>query len=705
MPAVRRLCSAVVIRRLFLLSCLVVIVSLEAQVTDPASSDLSARTQTFDFANNSVIFRGNARLTDGQTLLEADTIRYDYGTNTAHATGHVILTRGPERILADKAVYHRTDQTFRIEDLRAGRFPYYISGATATGTMSELVIADALLTLREPGPYQPTVSADRLTYNSDTELKANGAHIGVGSFQPLSLKYFSHRLNLPFISYLSLSGGYRSSLGLIAQAGFHLPVGSYTKLGGTVGVYTARGVMAGPSGEYNFTRDNREIVGDIESGFINDHGDKLTDVIGRRVPENRGYVQWWHAQDLTDRLRLTAQINYWSDSEILRDFRPRDFFRLQEPDNYIQAVHRGANYFVTAFTRVQPNDFQRVQQRLPEVRFDLMPVALGGGFYHRAHAGFAALREETPGGLGPTLRSDRLDAYYAITRPLNHEDWFNFTPVIGARATHYKRTAGTNGRYTRTLGEFGFDAEVRASSVNDYRNEVWKIDGIRHLITPRLGYRYIPHADKGRPFIPAIDDRTFNTYLPPLGLGDTRNIDDLAPTNVLRIGLDNTWQTRDPEYGSRDLLVVNLANDFRFDRQPGERTASDLHGFFAFMPASWLQFDFYQRLSTHDFTLEEFNTGLAIRDGDAWTLRISSHFLRHEIEEYVMQYEHRLNEAYEVVGRLHYDTRRHRFNEQSFGLRQNLGNTWNIEYMVTVYDGPRRESDFGFNVAIEALGF
>jgi len=694
-----------VIRRLLISCCFVLLVSVRAEVSPASTADLSALTTTFDPENNAVTFSGQAHFSDGHTLLEADEIRYFYATNIAVATGHVRLTRGAERVLAEKITYRRSDHTFSIDRVRLGQFPFYIEGESASGDRQKITVHDATLSIREPGPFQPTITAKSLTYVNGQEVIAERAHLGIGSIRPVSLPHFSHRLNLPLVSYLSLNAGYRGSLGAFGQAGLHIPLGNETKLGGNLGVYTARGVMVGPSGHYELRPDDREISGDLRSGFINDHGDKLTDVLGRPVPENRGYVRWGHTQDLTDRLRLTAQFNYWKDSEILRDFKPNEFFAIQEPDNYVQAVYQGDNYYVTAFSRVQPNDFQRVQERLPEIRFDLVPLALGGGFYERFHASFAALREDSLGGAGPAVRSDRFDAYYGLSRPISRHDWFSFTPTVGARATHYTRVTGGKDNYTRILGEFGFDAELRASSVAEIRNAAWEINGLRHLITPKLSYRYVPRAARGRAEIPPIDRRSFSTYLPPIGLGDTRNLDDLVPTHVLRVGLDNTWQTRDADYGSRDLLVFNIANDFRFDREPGQGSASDLHSFIAFMPASWLQFDVYQRLATHDFALQELNTSLTIRDGDAWTLRFSSHFLHREIEEYIVQYDHRLNEAYAVVTKLHYDTRKRRFNEQAFGLRQNLSNTWKIEYLVTVYDGPRRESDFGFNIAVEALGF
>jgi LPS-assembly protein len=65
----------------------------------------------------------------------------------------------------------------------------------------------------------------------------------------------------------------------------------------------------------------------------------------------------------------------------------------------------------------------------------------------------------------------------------------------------------------------------------------------------------------------------------------------------------------------------------------------------------------------------------------------------------------RLNEVYEAFLRLQYDDRLHRFNERTFGVRQNLNNTWLIRYAMTFYEGTRRESSFGFHVEVQFHGF
>ena len=422
------------------------------------------------------------------------------------------------------------------------------------------------------------------------------------------------------------------------------------------------------------------------------------------MPKNRGYAEWNHHQQITENLTLIGQLNYWRDSEIVRDFRPSEFFRVQQPDTFVESVYSSPNYLVSLFARFQPNTFHRVQQRLPELRFDLLPLALGNGFYERFNASVVALRDNPPGG-GPTISSDRLDAYYALSRPIKPSEWLTFTPMAGARVTHYAHLQGPRSDYTRTLGEIGFDSEMRISGTYEYKNPRLKIDGLRHLLTPRLSYRYIPEAEKGARYIPAIDRRSFSTYLQPLGLGDTRNIDDLHSTNTLRLGFDNTLQTRDPVYGSRDLVVLNIANDFRFDRAPRERRMSEIHSELAIMPARWLELGIYQSFAPQDLTLREFNTGITVRDGQEWEAHFASNFLRGELNDYFLEGSRRLNEVFDGIIHLRYDARQERFNEQMYGIRHNIGNTWRIEYLITLYDGPRRESRFGFSVRVDALRF
>ena len=83
----------------------------------------------------------------------------------------------------------------------------------------------------------------------------------------------------------------------------------------------------------------------------------------------------------------------------------------------------------------------------------------------------------------------------------------------------------------------------------------------------------------------------------------------------------------------------------------------------------------------------------------------ANNFLRRQIEDYAVDGRYRLHERFDALTRLHYDSRKRRFTEQAYGLMQNLDNTWRISYVVSLYEGRSRESRFGLNLQVEAVGF
>jgi LPS-assembly protein len=699
----RALLPLTVTRRIlrFLFAALLTTPALPAQEISPVLTGGHFQT---DPATGEAVVTENPRLVYGSAVLEADSLRFTPKTKIAIARGNARLTLGTQRLLADEIVYRLESRAISVTGMKLGDFPLYLSGNNVTGTVDEITVTDAVFTYHEPQLFGPVLKADKLVFKPKQSIRAENARVGVGSFLPFRFITYEQSLDQPILSYLDATVGYRGSLGAFATLGTRLPVASGIQAGGDLSLYSKRGFLLGPAATYRRETANGGYSGELKSGYIHDYGERLTDILRQPIPADRGYAEWTHHQRFSETVTLNGHFAYWSDSEITRDFRPQEFYPVQQPDTFLEAAHTGQNHILSVFLRAQPNSYYRVQQRLPEVRFDLLPTALPLGLYQQIQASAVALREDALFD-GPTTRSDRLDAYYGLSRPINPRPWLNITPVAGARVTHYARATGGKDDYTRTLGEIGADASLRASGFYAYKNERWGIDGIRHLITPKLSYRYIPEANKGRAYIPYIDDQTFQTYLQPLGLGEQRAIDDLGATNTLRLALDNTFQTRHRNYGSRDLLRVNFAADFHPDTEPGQKDFSAIHTDLAFTPIHWLTFNLYQSVTPQDFTLRELNTGFTLRDGDVWSVYVGNHFLRRNIHEYITEGRYRFTEAWQTYARLHFDARKHRFIEQSYGVVQNLDNLWTIRYGISVYNGQRRESKFGFNIQVQLVGF
>ena len=344
-------------------------------VTAGGPVEITADKQSFDTGSGESVVTGHARLTNGELLLTADEIRYNASTYAATAVGHVAFTRGELRLLADRLVYNRRDDSFTAENIRLGSYPYFIEGFSASGTRDEITVLRARASYGEPGPWQPTINADKIIFAPGQALRTENVSVGIGHAQPVPIPRFEHKLGAPLIGAVNLTGGYRRSLGVFADGTVHVPITPSLRLGADAGIFTSRGIMIGPSGRYGDPDNPDELRGYFRSGYINDHGDKKTDILGRPIPEDRAFAEWQHQQTLAPNLTLNAQLNWWKDSDVLRDFRPRAFFPVQEPDTFVESVYTGANYFVSAFVRAQPNRFHAVQQRLPEVRFDLLPLA------------------------------------------------------------------------------------------------------------------------------------------------------------------------------------------------------------------------------------------------------------------------------------------------------------------------------------------
>ncbi len=662
---------------------------------------------TVNFETKEMVGRGSATLRYGEVLLTADEIRFNQTAEAITATGHVALTTGPERLLARVLFYNLKTQTMHAEDVRVGRHPFYVSGLSADGPVTRIVIRHAEVTYNEPGRWRPTIRADTIIYSPGHYLRLGNSRVGVAGIAMIPLWHVGEKVDASILlSNVSFTGGYRSSLGAIGTASLRIPVTTELKAGGDLSVFTSRGVMAGPGATYRSDDGSDDLLGSARSGFISDYGKRLTDILGNPVPRDRGFVAWTHQQQLTDNLTLNGDVNWWKDSDILRDFNSRAFYAVQEPDNFVESVYTGGNYLASAFTRFQPDSFEPVQERLPELSFDVLPVALGGGFYGRSESSAVSLLENPPGG-GPKLASTRLDMFYGLSRPFSQGDWASFTPVVGGRVTRYTDTIGAAapGGYTRTVGEVGFDALLRSSGTFGYENKLWDIDGLRHLLTPHVSYRYIPNADAGQRYIPDIDRISFTPDLEPLELGDLRSIDSLHPVNTLRLGVDNTIQTRDPEYGSRDLLTFDADEDLLFHRQPGDRDFSQVHTDFNLKPEKWLDVGVATIFTPQTLAVRELETGLTLRDGDKWSLHLGSDFLRHENDTYVGELRVRLNEMYSLHFLSLYDERHHNFPQQSIALEENLVNTWAIRYTASFSSGPNRSGHFGINAQVDLIRF
>jgi len=676
----------------------------------------------FDEATQRLVARGDARLDFDQTRIRADKITYYQAFSVADAAGNIAVTHEGNRLIADNLSFDTSESLLSVNSLRTGQWPFYISGARAGGTVERFSIEDARLHYGNPSPFGLNVGSDEIRYedaDGDASVFVDGAVFRVGSVPFFYLPSYRHSLtDAPYL--LEIDGGSDDQLGTYLQTTSLFPFTPGLRAGANVDFYSRRGPLFGPAAQYRYDSDSQRMSGALSTAFIEDQGSTAelgSDILRRPIDSGRGFAEWRHQHSIGERFNATASVSYWSDSEVARDFREDLFERNQRPDNFGEAVYAGDNFLISVFGRFRPNDFQLVQERLPEARFDWLPTPLlQTGIYQKGSASYVQLREDFDAN-APALTvngaSDRFDFSYRVERPFRLTDWLTFNPLAGARVTHYANqsvdpfflTAPTVAEnFTRSIYEFGFDLEARAYASYPTVNETWNIDGLRHLVRPSLRYRYFSDPDDLNE-IATIDRQVFDLNRPLLDLSDLRNVDQISETHLLRLGLENIFQTRAEAYGSRELAALNFYQDVLFEKgrrfDGGQENTFDTSWIeFVLNPAPWLQFDLASRFETKRMTLEELLTQTTLRSGDLWELSLTTNLLNKRIDQYRIDLIYRLNERYALLSEANLDADTGQVNELSLGLRTRVGSTWEILYALTLREDARRESDLEFQVRL-----
>ena len=677
---------------------------MAAQAPDPAPQLSSDQAIVFDSASQSTIARGNATLTHQGLTVVADEIRYFAKQKKANAKGNTRLHYGNFRLVGRGLVYEVDSKRTTSEAFRLGFPPLFAEGDGFSGTIDKFTAEGVTIYFGEPSSVGLNIRAAQATVYPKDRIEAENVTFRIGKFPIFKLPRYRQSVESLAV-LLTAKLGYRDNLGAYFRTDSLFPLTENWRVGAVMDAYTARGFLIGPALEWRLREPDNQAIFQFESGFISDSGQRGQDLLSKPIDKDRYFITIRHWQEAGERFSVNASIHAWSDSEVVRDFRPDRFRDHQKPDNFVETVYRGEKFFLTGFVRFGPNNFQNIQERLPEIHFDWMPSPiLQTGIYQSLSASYMRLQEDAFN-LQAERESDRLDFFYTLYQPIEVRPWLHLLPVASARATHYSNTLGNGGSFTRVMGELGLDAEILAHATWDYQNERLGIDGLRHLIKPVARWRYLPGGSRGRREIIPIDREVFSTSLPPISLANIRNIDDLSDLHVLRLGIENLLQTRDDEYGSRNLAELNFYQDILFSAEKGEDEWSYFFTQLNIHPFNWFSFGLYSKINTEQLTLEETRTRFRLSDGDIWQLSFETDNLQRQIEQYDIDFFYKFNERWAFRSRWRIDSRRNDLTEQIYAVRQRIANTWDIEYQLVFHQGSLREDDFGFNIRINLLSF
>ena len=501
------------------------------------------------------IARGNVRIQMEDRALYADEVELDQVQELVRAKGNVQLLEGPRRLEGERFEYHYRKNTGVMYQARGA-----IPPATAfqgveihkDGERTYRLVEGSFTTCRvcqpEPGGVDWEVRAKEAVIEQDEYLTAKSASFWVRGIPSLYTPYLIYPLGERRTGFLIPRIGYSGHSGFTYKQPFFWAIDESQDLTLT-GVYRTK---RGFEGEANY----RYILGPEARGSVDVR--VIQDRLAETGDEVRAIVTARHDQQFNPDLSLKADINYFTDTTIQREF--ADTPPEQRTANFSNSrvfltqlwQHYGLQFMVeeTRALTDAPDDRLR---RLPDLTFSAFPQRLFDSpvLLEMRASGTYLERKEVPDG-------GRADLFPKLSVPWRLFPWLTMTPSMGFRETAYtNRGEGGDGGVTRELFEAQNRLETRFYRSFEIGGE--RVDRLVHLVEPRVSYWYINPIDQQD--LPQFD-----------------SVDFVSPQNRVTYSLANRLlaKVKEADGSMRTHEVASLSLSQSLNLNPRERTFSDL---------------------------------------------------------------------------------------------------------------------------------
>jgi LPS-assembly protein len=425
-------------------------------------------------------------------------------------------------------------------------------------------------------------------------------------------------------------------------------------------------------------------------------------------------------------LTLTSDLNRWSDPHVTEDFFRREYRKLRQPDNFIEALWTEPDFSLSLLNRFSSHSFFETVERTPELRLDVKRYRLfpSGPAYESqssiARLSFHQAREPEP------LRGDyatwRLDTLQQLVYPVTLREKIQVTPRVALRATHWTETSPLNPSAadstddrTRIVPIIGVDLSMKFHRTwKEFKSPFLRLNGVRHIVEPFLSIHYVPkpnvEMDSFRAWDRRLPDQRIDTLNPLL----ETSIDSLTEELRFVPGLRQKWQTRrDGEtltWLDWNLYTeVNPLRIYNEEQRSDRRALGNLHSRIEFTPYHWLRFDSLISMNMVRGNYSEVNTQLS------WQLHPALHFAigHHHLQGsalypssnlFYLQTFYRINESWQISSTHSFEAADGRLESMRYSVYRDF-TSWQLSltYEGTPHRGRAFEHAFYLGFTLKAF--
>lgn len=479
--------------------------STEEQPEADAGSldDLLARSSV-----KAIYLSGDVIMSEGQRVIRADEIFYNFQRKRAIAINAVMRNFDPERGIP---IYVRADRLRQLSQ-------YKFAAEDITLTTSEFYLPQISVNASSVIITDTTTVDEQLDRLSDSSYDVEMKDIAVKWYDHTVFRWPGMRSNLqrPDVPLQSAHLGYDNTWGMSVETRWYLArVLGMKESPGTestllLDYFGKRGIGTGAEIIY----DRPDHFGRLHGYVINDHGD---DRLGRSSArdnvepprELRGRIAWEHRQFLPDNWQLTMGVDYSSDEYFVEQFY-RDEFNLGERETYVHLKRAQDNWAFAVLGKGRINDFEDELEELPSAEFHWIGQSLFNDTVTLYSDSQVSHLRQRIGNEHMIAITQQPFTFISHRTELDLPLWlkpFKIVPYIAGWYGHDDR-----GGFTRTLvdgtntgetgdknpwiGEAGIRVATQLWKVYPYvRSRLWDLHQIRHIVEPHASAVIFEESD------------------------------------------------------------------------------------------------------------------------------------------------------------------------------------------------------------------
>ncbi len=556
--------AAVILLFLFFFSCIQNLSGEELVSKGQVAQPIVVNGDNVEYLTdtNEVVAQGNVEITYGGSRLTCRKLTVNTKTKQGVAEGQARLEDENGVIEGEKIIYDFQTKTGNIVDAGFRANPYFGKARKIERLgESEFVARYGYLTTCSLDRPHYRIASKQMGISPGNKINTRHDTLYLSSFPLMYLPRFSHVLQDPMM-HVRVMPGKSKDWGYYVLSGWKYNFTEHVSGRIYFDYRNKLGYAEGFGSNYTTPFLGK---GDFKFYYTEEKPESKTlPTDTQRTEFQRYLVRWRHKWDINEQTNFISEFYKIGDQRrkyldsnrnILKDYFYREYEKDSEPLSYVFFHHSFGYSSIDILAQKRVNHWFNQLEKLPEIKYTLPSAEIGEtGFYFDNSSVLTNFNKKAATApVSPEeVKVTRLDTSSKLSYPTKLF-FLEFTPFLKDRQVFYDKGADGKSLPVNTIFYAGADLSTKFYRIFNVNSDFMGVSlrGLRHIITPTLGYSY-----------------NHSPTISPSKLKQIDDVDLLTSSNAANLGLSNKLQTKrldkDGKEVSVDLVDINLSTTYHF---------------------------------------------------------------------------------------------------------------------------------------------